>query len=73
MVSTKESVNTISQLLLSVGSTQQIYTNIPRIISERFNFPIVSINLYNSHDNRITPVGSIGFPENDSTTYVIFY
>ena len=56
----KEALSVISQLFLTRDNPKDIYNELPWILSERFKFPIVTMELYDQGKGTLRLVGSIG-------------
>ncbi len=60
----KDALFEISQLLLESTSLDQIYNQLPKLLGERFHFPITVIELVDDYQQEIVTIGSYGLPEN---------
>jgi len=58
----KETISAISQLFLSSGTLDEIYSQVLKMLSDRFQFPIVVIELYDKDRNEMVFVNSVGIP-----------
>jgi PAS domain S-box-containing protein len=56
----KEALSLISQLFLTRNNLEDIYKELPWILSERFMFPIVTMELYDQEEGTFRLVASIG-------------
>jgi PAS domain S-box-containing protein len=61
-----ESVNMISQLFLSSETLESTYRELPGIISDRFGFPVVSVELFDETSREMAVTGSVGIPFDES-------
>jgi len=59
----KDALGEISQLLLESTSLEQIYKQLPQLISNRFHFPLSLIELVDNYYQDIVSIGSYGLPE----------
>jgi two-component system cell cycle sensor histidine kinase/response regulator CckA len=56
----KDTLSIVSRLFLEAESLGAIYRNLPKILSERFAFPIVAVELYEEATREMICVGSVG-------------
>jgi len=60
-----EAVSVISQLFLSFETLEDVYRDLPVMLSTYFQFPVVTIALHNPVAEEMVLVGSCGIPHDD--------
>jgi PAS domain S-box-containing protein len=58
----KDALIEISQLFIEAHSIDDIYSALPHILAERFQFPFAAIELYDSEGNDMVYKGMVGLP-----------
>lgn len=59
----KDALFEISQLLLESSSLDQIYLQLPKLLSEHFHFPFSLIELVDDYHQEIITIGNFGLPD----------
>jgi two-component system CheB/CheR fusion protein len=57
-----ETIASISRVFLASGNLDEIYQKLPDLISKRFNFPYVTVELHEEERGEMIVVGSAGLP-----------
>jgi len=63
----RETVSTVSRLFLASESLTSLYAELPKVLSSRFAFPIVAVELYDADAGEMVFSGSTGIPEQGPT------
>jgi hypothetical protein len=58
-----ETIADMSHVFLASGNLEEIYRKLPELISRRFNFPYVTVELHDDKRAEMVVVGSAGLPE----------